>query len=135
MRRSENRPWGPCERSVADEAGWRFLPRALSSSKGEPDDDDPDDDDLLGAWQPVILVVDDDAGVRETIAEVLREERYVVVTAQNGKEALALCRSGLRPAAVLLDLWMPEVDGFTPLDVIRRDARLTDTPVIVITAT
>ena len=83
---------------------------------------------------PIILVVDDDPSVREAIAEVLRDERYVVATAANGLQAMDMLRAGLRPAVVLLDLWMPQLDGFEALQQMKKEAALADIPVIVITA-
>jgi CheY-like chemotaxis protein len=83
---------------------------------------------------PLIMIVDDDPGLRETLANVLRDERYVVATAADGREALELLGRGLRPTAILLDLWMPTLDGAGTLRAMRDDARLAGTPVIIITA-
>src|SRR5206468_568036 len=83
---------------------------------------------------PVALVVDDDDAIRDALAEVLRDERYVVATAEDGRRALELLKSGLRPSVVLLDLWMPDVDGHEALSTMKADPALADIPVIVITA-
>lgn len=58
-----------------------------------------------------ILIVDDDSSIRETIAEVLAEEGYVVKVATNGAEALAAIERD-PPALVLLDMRMPVLDGW-----------------------
>jgi DNA-binding response OmpR family regulator len=57
-----------------------------------------------------ILVVDDDPAILETVAEILSDEGYTVVTARNGAEGLAAVERAV-PALVLLDRWMPVLDG------------------------
>jgi CheY-like chemotaxis protein len=81
-----------------------------------------------------VLIVDDDPGIRETIANILRDERYVVATAGNGTRALEMMSHGFRPSLILLDLWMPETDGFMVLDTMRADGALASIPVVVMTA-
>ena len=82
----------------------------------------------------VVLVVDDDLAIRETIANVLRDERYLVAMAGNGNEAITLVREGLRPTVVLLDLWMPELDGRATLKLMRADALFAGVTIIILTA-
>jgi CheY-like chemotaxis protein len=81
-----------------------------------------------------ILVVDDDADIRDTLSEVLRNAGMVVVTAANGLEALRILRGGLSPCLVLLDLMMPIMDGYEFLEVQRGDPALALIPTAVITA-
>jgi CheY-like chemotaxis protein len=81
-----------------------------------------------------VLLVEDDHDVRETIAEILGEEGYQVVTAEDGEEALRALRRGVRPFAILLDLMMAGMDGFEFRKVQRHDPELADIPVIVLTA-
>lgn len=57
-----------------------------------------------------ILVIDDDPAILETVAEILSDEGYVVMTARNGMEGLAAIEHAI-PALVLLDRWMPILDG------------------------
>jgi CheY-like chemotaxis protein len=57
------------------------------------------------------LVVDDESHIREAVADLLREEGFPVVEADDGAAALDLLRSGLRPSLILLDLTMPGMDG------------------------
>jgi DNA-binding response OmpR family regulator len=57
-----------------------------------------------------ILVIDDDPAILETVAEILGDEGYHVVTARNGAEGLAATELAA-PALVLLDRWMPVLDG------------------------
>ena len=81
-----------------------------------------------------ILVVDDDADIRDTLSEVLRGAGMVVATAANGLEALRMLRGGLSPCLVLLDLMMPVMDGYEFLEVQRADPKLARIPTAVITA-
>jgi CheY-like chemotaxis protein len=82
----------------------------------------------------MILVVDDDADIRDTLSEVLRNAGMVVVTAADGLEALRILRGGLSPCLVLLDLMMPIMDGYEFLEVQRSDPALARIPTAVITA-
>jgi len=61
-----------------------------------------------------ILIVDDEAGIRELLSEILVDEGYRVVLAENAREARAY-RQRQEPALVLLDIWMPDTDGVTLL--------------------
>ncbi|HSE02130.1 MAG TPA: response regulator [Burkholderiales bacterium] len=84
------------------------------------------------AAAPDVLVVDDDATVREMADRYLTREGFSVVTADGGKEGLRLARE-LHPAAVTLDVIMPDVDGWTVLAAIKGDPELTDIQVILMT--
>ena len=59
-----------------------------------------------------VLVVEDNADVREGMRICLEQRGYAVATAGDGSEALQLLDAGLRPCLILLDLMMPKVDGF-----------------------
>jgi CheY-like chemotaxis protein len=79
---------------------------------------------------PLILVVDDDATVRELVERHLERAGFSVVTARDGREGLRLVRE-LRPAAVTLDIMMPDLDGWTVLAAIKGDPALAGTPVVL----
>jgi two-component system, chemotaxis family, chemotaxis protein CheY len=80
-----------------------------------------------------VLLVDDDPDVRCTTAEGLREKGYLVRTAANGAEAMALAERSL-PSILILDLDMPIMDGREFLDRRRTEGGpLSETPVILIT--
>jgi signal transduction histidine kinase/DNA-binding response OmpR family regulator len=79
-----------------------------------------------------VLVIDDDAIARELIADHLKAEGFSVVTAAGGVEGLKLAKD-LRPTAITLDVMMPDLDGWSVLSTLRRDAELADIPVIMIT--
>ena len=61
-----------------------------------------------------ILVVDDELGIRALLSEILTDEGHSVELAENAAQARA-CRERVRPDLVLLDIWMPDVDGITLL--------------------
>jgi DNA-binding response OmpR family regulator len=77
-----------------------------------------------------VLVVDDERAILTVLGIKLRVSGYDVMTASNGKEALALIKS-MRPDMVLLDVIMPGMDGFDVLEEVRAVSRL---PVIVFSA-
>lgn len=86
-----------------------------------------------GALPATILVVEDDESTRDLMRRVLAGAGHSVHTAGNGQQALEVL-SGARPDLILLDLMMPEVDGFTFLDRIREQEQHRDIPVVVVTA-
>jgi DNA-binding NtrC family response regulator len=71
-----------------------------------------------------ILVVDDEIGIRELLSEILREEGHQVRLAENAGEARAL-RNRVRPDLVLLDIWMPDMDGISLLKEWAGNGQLT----------
>jgi CheY-like chemotaxis protein/two-component sensor histidine kinase len=79
-----------------------------------------------------VLVIDDDATARELIADHLKAEGFSVVTAAGGVEGLKLAKK-LRPTAITLDVMMPDLDGWSVLAALRKDAELAEIPVIMIT--
>jgi CheY-like chemotaxis protein len=82
-----------------------------------------------------ILVVDDDAEIRESIADLLRDEGYQAIVAAHGREALEQLRGGQRVELIVLDLMMPVMDGWQFLDERARDAAFKHIPVVVVSAT
>jgi CheY-like chemotaxis protein len=84
-----------------------------------------------------VLVVDDDAGSLAALADILSLEGYLVLTMSNGREALDhLQAEDDPPALIILDLFMPVMDGWQFLDEMKADLRLSQLhiPVIVVTA-
>ena len=80
-----------------------------------------------------ILVVDDDPAIRDVVSDILEMSAYVVETAANGVEALAAIRAS-PPAAVLLDLMMPVMDGWEFLRQCRQEAPCAPVPVAIMSA-
>jgi CheY-like chemotaxis protein len=81
---------------------------------------------------PVVLVVDDAARARESVAQFLEHAGFKTIRAASGKEAFATLYSQT-PDLVLLDLMMPEMDGITFLQMLRHHPRWEHIPVIVLT--
>ncbi len=79
----------------------------------------------------IVLVVDDDSAARDLLTRFLDREGFEVKTARDGREGLALARR-YRPKIVLLDIEMPNVDGWQMLQSLRADPVLSDIPVIMI---
>ena len=80
----------------------------------------------------VVLVVEDEEESRETLRELLEFEGYNVQTAFNGQEALAkLNLIGDEICIILLDLFMPVMDGWQVLQQMRSDGRIATIPVVV----
>ena len=79
-----------------------------------------------------ILVIDDDRGIRETLRSVLSDEGFQVTLAQDGEAALALLRSGIAPALILLDLSMPAMDGPAFRAAQLREGLHEKVPVVVL---
>jgi signal transduction histidine kinase/DNA-binding response OmpR family regulator/HAMP domain-containing protein len=81
-----------------------------------------------------ILVVDDDLTARELISRYLQDEGFAVVSAANGVEALKLARQ-LHPAAITLDVVMPDLSGWNVLSALKGDPELASIPVVMVTIT
>jgi len=79
------------------------------------------------------LLVEDDADTREMLRRGMEKDGWVVREAENGRRGLECLDEGI-PGIILLDLMMPEMDGFTFTEELRKRADCVDVPVIVITA-
>lgn len=79
-----------------------------------------------------ILIADDDSEMLEILSNMLEEEGYVVVRAENGQEAVDLARKEL-PALVMLDIHMPKMDGLTACKEIKSDKVTKGVPVVMLT--
>jgi signal transduction histidine kinase/CheY-like chemotaxis protein len=80
-----------------------------------------------------VLIVDDDVALRQLLRRMLEPEGYTVVEAENGRVALERLR-GVSPSVILLDLMMPEMDGFEFVAEFRRHEAWRAIPIVVITA-
>ena len=81
-----------------------------------------------------VLIVEDDADLREMMAQLLTLEGYHTETVANGREALKYLHEAPRPDVILLDLMMPIMDGWEFRKRQQDDPALADVPVIVLTA-
>ena len=82
----------------------------------------------------LVLVIDDDADQRTLMTRFLHREGFRVQVAADGRTGLALVRR-LRPRAILLDVMMPGVDGWSVLTEIKADPDLCEIPVVMVTST
>jgi len=89
---------------------------------------------LREAPKSLVLIIDDDEGIRTALAELLELSGYRVAVAADGQEGLELLAVGLEPNAIVLDLMMPRMDGWTFLSHLRADPKFHDVPVVVTSA-
>ena len=81
-----------------------------------------------------VLVVEDDTDLRESLSQALRDHGFGVTPATNGQEALDILHAGAKPSVILLDLMMPELNGWQLRAALRRDPGLAQIPQVVISA-
>jgi CheY-like chemotaxis protein len=115
---------------LADHGGDALLQNAPSDSElvaAPPTEEEP-----LPALHTCVLVIDDDPLQRDLMRRYLSKEGYVVRTASGGAEGLRMARQ-LRPAAITLDVMMPDMDGWSVLSSLKSDLALRDIPVIMLT--
>ena len=96
-------------------------PEELSEQGGEAD----------GSKQ-LVLVIDDDPAQRELLTRFLEREGFAVRLAADGRTGIDMARA-LRPRAILLDVMMPQMDGWTVLSAIKADPDIEHTPVVMVT--
>ena len=107
----------PVSRDGLLAAVWRAVAERVDHSTGRRD----------------IVVIDDDPAALELIRATLEPHGWTVTTCTGGAQALSVIRT-LVPSVVLVDLVMPDVDGFEVIDALRADPRTASTPVVVLTA-
>ncbi|MBF0527188.1 MAG: response regulator [Deltaproteobacteria bacterium] len=83
--------------------------------------------------KPLILIVDDVPMNLQVLGNTLSQENYQIAVATNGRQALSLTES-VTPDLILLDVVMPEVDGFEVCRILKGDDRTKDIPIIFLTA-
>jgi CheY-like chemotaxis protein len=89
------------------------------------------DEDLFGR---TVLVVDDDVRNIFALSSVLERRGMKVLTASTGNEAIKTLESSTNPAIVLMDIMMPEMDGYETMRVIRHNPALRRLPIVALTA-
>lgn len=80
--------------------------------------------------RPYVLVVDDEPEIRSTVQEILEDEGFEVETAQDGASA-RIARQNRRPDLILLDIWMPDIDGITLLKEWASEESAEELPIIM----
>ncbi|MFM2005911.1 MAG: hypothetical protein RLZZ09_1566 [Pseudomonadota bacterium] len=88
---------------------------------------------MIREQKSLVLIVDDSVAARETLIDALEGQGYELYQAGGGAEALALA-DGLKPDVILLDVMMPEMDGFEVCRRLRADTELAEAPVLMVTA-
>src|SRR5688572_17563558 len=83
--------------------------------------------------KPKILVVDDEPDALEILGFKLKEAGFIPLFAKDGSRALAAARDE-RPALIVLDLMLPEVDGLEVCKILRRDPATASIPILMLTA-
>lgn len=119
----------------APRQGWRASPPALAAAAPEPRGPAQvagDSGAVRLREKPVILIVEDDPDARDILGELLAD-KYEVEAAGDGETALEMAQKSV-PDLVLLDLFLPGLDGFGTLQRLRKDRRTADVPVIFLSA-
>lgn len=88
----------------------------------------------MTAHTDCVLVVEDDADIRDAVVEILEQEGYAAAGVTDGAQALAKLHAGYRPCLILLDLMMPVMDGWTFCAEREKDPALASIPVAVLSA-
>jgi CheY-like chemotaxis protein len=110
-------------------------PKSSAGSRTEPAPSGASGAEVsAGPRRHSILIVDDDDAIREALEDVLSDEGYHVVGMSDGQQALTYLQAQARPSAMLVDLWMPVMDGWKFLDAVLDDPRFSRIPLIVLTA-
>jgi len=81
-----------------------------------------------------ILIVEDDGAIRETLRAILQDEGYPVAVASNGREALELLEASGPPAACIIDLVMPVMNGWELCAELARRPALARVPLLLVSA-
>src|SRR3989304_9175216 len=79
--------------------------------------------------EPIVLIVDDEGSIRESLSEIFKDEGYYVLTSSSGEEAIETVKEQ-SPDLIFLDIWLPGIDGIQTLEEIK--ALRPDLPVIMI---
>jgi CheY-like chemotaxis protein len=107
------------------------MPAVVAETVAEPAAPAPPAD-RVATGVGTVLVIDDEAAVRDLMYRFLPKEGFRVVLAPGGEEGLRLARE-LRPDAITLDVMMPGMDGWAVLSALKADAEVADIPVIMLT--
>ncbi|WP_158621468.1 response regulator [Corallococcus aberystwythensis] len=83
---------------------------------------------------PTLLLVEDDSDLCDALVEILQAEGHTVVATGSGDEALSWLGAHPLPGLVLLDMWTPRKDIWRMLDILHREPRFADVPVVAISS-
>ena len=108
------------------------LPERHAAPSALPGEAAPSGADDEGSARDLVLVIDDDADQRALMTRFLHREGFRARTAGDGEAGLDLARA-LKPRAILLDVMMPGIDGWSVLSALKADPELRDIPVVMVT--
>lgn len=90
---------------------------------------------MMTCEKHTVFIIEDDKDIRETLADYLEGEGFIVIQANNGKEALEILETNEKPCLFLLDLFMPVMNGNQFLEQIKKDGNPNaEVPVLVFSA-
>ena len=90
--------------------------------------------DIIGDSGPLVLIVDDDTSTQDLIRRMLKSQNFRMTGALKGSSGLELAKS-LKPDVILLDIYLPDQDGWKVLDQLKSDPEMADIPVFIISVT
>ena len=90
--------------------------------------------DIVGDSGPLVLIVDDDTSTQDLIRRMLKTQNFRMAGALKGNSGLELAKS-LKPDVILLDIYLPDQDGWKVLEQLKSDPELAETPVFIISVT
>ena len=112
--------------------GSTFTIRLPAEMPEQPDEEAPPQAADVTSGHHLVLVVDDDAAQRDLLTRFLEREGFSVRTAADGRAGIELARA-LHPRAILLDVMMPQMDGWSVLGTLKADPALATIPVVMVT--
>ena len=83
--------------------------------------------------EKLILIVEDDPKILKLTRDMLQVSGYITIEATDGKQGVELARAR-KPDLILMDIMMPEMDGYTACDAIKTDKATSEIPVVMLTA-
>ena len=90
--------------------------------------------DVVGDSGPLVLIIDDDINTQDMIRRMLKTQSFRMAGALKGNSGLELAKS-LKPDVILLDIYLPDQDGWKVLEQLKSDPELAETPVFIISVT
>jgi len=103
----------------------------LQVATGAPADENLDGDGSADPSRPLVLIIEDDVAAAELLTRQLQAAGFRTHVARTGTEAIAMARS-LHPAAITLDILLPELDGWEVITRLKRDEETSGIPVVVV---
>jgi PAS domain S-box-containing protein len=107
------------------------LPAHVDAGTAQPNKPVATTSPAIPAKDGKVLVIDDEEGVRTLLNNYLTRMGYQVFLASTGEDGLNLAKQE-RPHAIILDIMMPDMDGWTVLSILKADSQLADIPVIIV---